>query len=546
MAEEIPTSNATAAEDQESKTSKDILNELFSSFNTSFDESEELKKKHKKSKDKKSKKKKSHEGSDSSGEETKCGKVKKRKRHSSSDDVDAELKKFRKQKSLKKKVKDDKRTSKSKKKSKSSNSTCDVEDGEILDEEERKATHRHKKSKGYNKYELDEDEFLLLGYKPKSSSSSRRSLSPEKVHPSTSSSSRHSSRSYRRRSNEDYEYENDRFDSTSSSRTPRGRHKSVGEGSTRRDYNEHCSRDRHSYKDNYDFRNTNNRNNNNYNALRRAPPRERGRSRSRSPATKSTVSYFTSYHEKWQREKEKYREESAYYHDSSRDRPRNYDTEPVDSSTRRYAGSRTGFGFQDRYDETIAETRNSGRRDHNRNRSYNRRGSRRSRSWSRSRSRSRERNPEDVIDKPRLLEIARKNAAKLMKNGCMPTDIFSTDQIVAIRAGGKSVEELTDYCKKLAEKDALGDACDFSDGSDDDDGSTFIHHPFVVKERPMPQITLNIRNATPLPVRTPQELAIANVVLKGVFPVSSGTQHRIKELEWKPVEKDEEGKTETR
>lgn len=43
-------------------------------------------------------------------------------------------------------------------------------------------------------------------------------------------------------------------------------------------------------------------------------------------------------------------------------------------------------------------------------------------------------------------------------------------------------------------------------------------------------------------VRTPQELAIEGAKLKTVFPVSSGTQHRIKELEWHPVDKDEEEK----
>jgi hypothetical protein len=43
-------------------------------------------------------------------------------------------------------------------------------------------------------------------------------------------------------------------------------------------------------------------------------------------------------------------------------------------------------------------------------------------------------------------------------------------------------------------------------------------------------------------VRTPQELAIESAKLKVVFPVSSGTQHRIKELEWHPVDKDEEEK----
>jgi hypothetical protein len=80
-----------------------------------------------------------------------------------------------------------------------------------------------------------------------------------------------------------------------------------------------------------------------------------------------------------------------------------------------------------------------------------------------------------------------------MRRGVMPSDIFSRDQIVAIRAGGKSVDELTDYCKRIARKDARGDAL-----SEDSDGDNeFIHHPFHVKDRPLPQITLNIRIPIP-------------------------------------------------
>jgi hypothetical protein len=38
------------------------------------------------------------------------------------------------------------------------------------------------------------------------------------------------------------------------------------------------------------------------------------------------------------------------------------------------------------------------------------------------------------------------------------------------------------------------------------------------------------------------ELAIEGAKLKTVFPVSSGCQHRIKELEWHPVNPEEEEK----
>jgi len=142
-----------------------------------------------------------------------------------------------------------------------------------------------------------------------------------------------------------------------------------------------------------------------------------------------------------------------------------------------------------------------------------------------------------------LLEIARKNAKKLMKQGVLPTDIFSRDQILAIKAGGKSVEELTEYCQRVAKRDAIGDAEDSSDDAGDSSDEEIIHHPFTVKDRPIPSITMNIRNAIPLPIRSPHELAIENAKLKVQFPVSSGTQHRYKELEWKTVDKEEKEET---
>ncbi|ODN04047.1 Protein SON [Orchesella cincta] len=94
-------------------------------------------------------------------------------------------------------------------------------------------------------------------------------------------------------------------------------------------------------------------------------------------------------------------------------------------------------------------------------------------------------------------------------------------------------ESLLKCVGRLAKRDALGDA-----RSSDEEDDRFIHHPFHVKDKPLPTITLNIRNAVPLPVRTPHELAIESAKLRTVFPVSSGTQHRFKEIEWKPVEED--------
>jgi hypothetical protein len=47
------------------------------------------------------------------------------------------------------------------------------------------------------------------------------------------------------------------------------------------------------------------------------------------------------------------------------------------------------------------------------------------------------------IDKQKLLEIARKNAMNLLKQGVLPSTVATQDKMVAIKAGGKSVAELT-------------------------------------------------------------------------------------------------------
>jgi hypothetical protein len=47
------------------------------------------------------------------------------------------------------------------------------------------------------------------------------------------------------------------------------------------------------------------------------------------------------------------------------------------------------------------------------------------------------------IDKHKLLEIARKNAMTLLKQGVLPSSVVTQDKMVAIKAGGKSVAELT-------------------------------------------------------------------------------------------------------
>ncbi|XP_058790256.1 protein Son isoform X2 [Phymastichus coffea] len=151
----------------------------------------------------------------------------------------------------------------------------------------------------------------------------------------------------------------------------------------------------------------------------------------------------------------------------------------------------------------------------------------------RGRSRSKERKERIEIDKKKLLEIARRNAINMIKKGKLP--LAQQDKaIAAIQAGGKSIEELTDFCKSLSKSEALGE---LSSVSSDDESSTEkgFHHPFLIKERPN-LIIMNIRDAKQLPTKTFLEKTTETTTqLRLQFPVSSGQQHRKSEKEWIPV-----------
>ncbi|XP_064614686.1 protein Son-like isoform X2 [Liolophura sinensis] len=182
-----------------------------------------------------------------------------------------------------------------------------------------------------------------------------------------------------------------------------------------------------------------------------------------------------------------------------------------------------------------------------------------SRRETRERSRGRDRHDDDVrekrrdselqIDKAKLRKIAIANAVSMMKTGGSGQASLGSDTLVKLKAGGKSVEELTDYCKKISDRDRerqlhrLQNADDsLSDSSEDYEGGAkseeedfTVHHPFTVKEAP--NIVMNIRNSKQLPTLTPQEKVTESAKLRLTFPVSSGSQHRAKESEWVPVEK---------
>ncbi|XP_064628180.1 zinc finger CCCH domain-containing protein 13-like isoform X2 [Lineus longissimus] len=157
--------------------------------------------------------------------------------------------------------------------------------------------------------------------------------------------------------------------------------------------------------------------------------------------------------------------------------------------------------------------------------------------YRRSRSRSLSRSPSLEIDKERLREIAIAKAMAAMKSGQGPVLNLNPQELACVRAGGKSVDELTDFCKRMSKKD--GD--DSSDGSptqhphNSDEEGPFMHHPFKVRDAG--PIMMNIKNAKQLPILSASEKAAQSGPLRIAYPVSSGSQHRAKEVEWVPVEK---------
>ena len=193
-----------------------------------------------------------------------------------------------------------------------------------------------------------------------------------------------------------------------------------------------------------------------------------------------------------------------------------------------------------RRSRSYSRDRYSRRRSRSRER-YSRRRYSRSRTRSRSRERRareaeeryermkrrQERHLRSKINKEKLLEIAKKNANKILKAG---GDFMGMDQdrLISMKAGGSSLDELTKFCKELAKK-GLEDSerIDILAESDSDSEEEF-HHPFMVKDKPLPNpITMLI--GEPKETLTPAARAVAKSQRMLEFPVSSGNAHRTKE-----------------
>uniref|UniRef100_A0A1I8PF24 G-patch domain-containing protein n=1 Tax=Stomoxys calcitrans TaxID=35570 RepID=A0A1I8PF24_STOCA len=198
------------------------------------------------------------------------------------------------------------------------------------------------------------------------------------------------------------------------------------------------------------------------------------------------------------------------------------DCKKYKSSNSFYSGS-----HRSRSRETDRTYSNDRYRSHHRRSNYH---SRRSKSRSRSRDLG--------IDKKRLLEIARKNAISMFKRGNLPgcdnmTEDIKDKVLLKMRYGGRTVEDLTEFCKKISNGEHLSDLSS-DEGSDIDKSGNAkaFHHPFQLKERE--PIVMHIRNSKPIlpaPAKTDEQTKTITMQ----FPVSSGQQHRMTEA-WVPVE----------
>ncbi|XP_072369494.1 uncharacterized protein [Scyliorhinus torazame] len=147
------------------------------------------------------------------------------------------------------------------------------------------------------------------------------------------------------------------------------------------------------------------------------------------------------------------------------------------------------------------------------------------------------------LDKAQLLEIAKANAAAMCAKAGMPLPanlkpaVPLVKHVITKKIGCSSIQELTEKCKKIVESND-GELGREPHASEEDE--SFINQPIKVNE--LKSISFSLNNATVKPAPKTQ------VALTKEFPVSSGTQHRKKEVlnvygEWAPVEKDSEETT---
>ncbi|XP_048239581.1 protein Son-like isoform X2 [Haliotis rufescens] len=262
--------------------------------------------------------------------------------------------------------------------------------------------------------------------------------------------------------------------------------------------------------------------------------RRHSRSRSKSPKRRRTRSRTKS--KERHRERTDDRDARSYgglghprsdrHHRRSRSRSRSRDRSR--SKSRERSKSR---------DRSHEKSRRRDRDERHHDREYRHRERERGGERDRIKDADREKDLRVKIDKSKLRKIAIANVLAAVKAGEQGADV----DLATLKAGGKSVEELTDFCKKISEKGYSDSDSDSEYGrhSDGEEGEgPFINHPFKLRDpSTLPNIIMNIRNSKQLPVLTPQAKATQCAQLRLQFPVSSGSQHRAKEDQWVPVEK---------
>ena len=69
--------------------------------------------------------------------------------------------------------------------------------------------------------------------------------------------------------------------------------------------------------------------------------------------------------------------------------------------------------------------------------------------------------------------------------------------LTTLRSGGKSVEELTEFCKRISEKEKTklySSESELSSEGGSDNEESDLHHPFKVRDpSTLPSIVMNIR-----------------------------------------------------
>ena len=214
------------------------------------------------------------------------------------------------------------------------------------------------------------------------------------------------------------------------------------------------------------------------------------------------------------------------YRSGSRDR-RGYNSYHRDD--RRYSRD-----YRYRSDRRHSPYRSRGR--HYRSPSPKYRSSRRRYERSRSRSRDRGfRGSRAAVDKEKLLAIAKKNAVKLLSSD----NLMGMDhaRLMAIKSGGQSLSQLTDFCRELAKKGITNEFDEEDAIANGSDSDTEFHHPFMVKDKPLPApLTISAAPGSSLlqagitcETLTPAMKNAAKTHRMLEFPVSSGNAHRVKE-----------------